>query len=41
MAPARDMLMAVTTVMTISIIMLFFLAQKYFIQGVTLTGIRG
>ena len=33
--------MAVTTVMTIPIVVLFFLAQKYLIQGVTLTGIRG
>ena len=35
------MLMAVTTVMTIPIIILFFLAQRTFIQGITLTGIKG
>jgi multiple sugar transport system permease protein len=35
------MLMAVTTVMTIPIILLFFLAQRTFIQGITLTGIKG
>jgi multiple sugar transport system permease protein len=35
------MLMAVTAVMTIPIIILFFLAQRTFIQGITLTGIKG
>jgi len=35
------MLMAVTTVMTVPIIILFFLAQRTFIQGITLTGIKG
>ena len=35
------MLMAVTAVMTVPIIILFFLAQRTFIQGITLTGVKG
>ena len=35
------MLMAASTLMTLPVIALFFLAQRYFIQGVTLTGIKG
>ena len=35
------MLMAVTTVMTIPIVVIFFFAQRTFIQGITLTGIKG
>ena len=35
------MLMAVTTVITVPIIALFFFAQRTFIQGITLTGIKG
>ncbi len=35
------MLMAASTVMTVPIIVLFFFAQRTFIQGVTLTGIKG
>ncbi len=35
------MLMAVTTVMTLPVIALFFMAQRYFIQGITLTGLKG
>lgn len=35
------MLMAVTTVMTIPIIIIFFFAQRTFIQGITLSGIKG
>ncbi|HZO88276.1 MAG TPA: carbohydrate ABC transporter permease [Chthonomonadaceae bacterium] len=35
------MLMAASTVMTVPIIIVFFLAQRTFIQGVTLTGIKG
>ena len=35
------LLMAASTVMTLPIIILFFLAQRTFIQGVTLTGIKG
>jgi len=33
--------MAATTVLTVPIILLFFLAQRTFIQGVTLTGLKG
>lgn len=35
------MLMAASTVMTMPIILVFFFAQRTFIQGVTLTGIKG
>lgn len=35
------MLMAVTTVITVPIIVLFFFAQRTFIQGITMTGIKG
>ena len=35
------MLLAVTAVMTIPIIILFFVTQRTFIQGITLTGIKG
>lgn len=35
------MLMAVTAVMTLPIILLFFLTQRTFIQGIALTGIKG
>jgi len=34
-------MMAVTTVMTIPIIVLFFFTQRTFIQGITLSGIKG
>ncbi len=36
-----SMLMAASIVMTLPIIVIFFLAQRTFIQGVTLTGIKG
>lgn len=36
-----SMLMAASTVMTAPIVILFFFAQKTFIQGITLTGIKG
>ncbi|MFH1566545.1 MAG: ABC transporter permease subunit [Gemmatimonadota bacterium] len=35
------MLMAASTLMTLPVIAIFFLAQKYFIQGITLTGMKG
>ena len=35
------MLMAVSTVVTLPIIVLFFFTQRTFIQGITLTGIKG
>ena len=34
-------LMAVSTVSLLPILVVFFVAQKYFIQGITLTGIKG
>jgi ABC-type glycerol-3-phosphate transport system permease component len=34
-------LMAASTISLLPILVVFFLAQKYFIQGITLTGIRG
>lgn len=34
-------MMAVTTVMTVPVIVAFFFAQRTFIQGITLTGIKG
>ncbi|MCC6489168.1 MAG: carbohydrate ABC transporter permease [Candidatus Hydrogenedentes bacterium] len=34
-------LMAMSTVITLPIILLFFLTQKTFIQGITLTGLKG
>ncbi len=35
------MLMAASTLMTAPVVALFFAAQRYFIEGVTLTGIKG
>jgi len=35
------MLMAASLVMVLPVVLLFFLAQRYFIQGVTLTGLKG
>ncbi|MEL7088452.1 MAG: carbohydrate ABC transporter permease, partial [Planctomycetota bacterium] len=35
------MLMAASTMMTLPVIMLFFFCQRYFIEGVTLTGVKG
>ena len=35
------MLMAVSTVMVVPVVLLFLFAQRYFIQGVTLTGLKG
>jgi multiple sugar transport system permease protein len=34
-------LMAASLIMVVPVIVLFFSAQKYFIQGVTLTGMKG
>ena len=36
-----NMLMAASTLMTLPVIAIFFLAQRYFIEGVTLTGMKG
>ncbi|MFA9478109.1 ABC transporter permease subunit [Phycisphaerales bacterium AB-hyl4] len=35
------LLMAASTLMTLPVVALFFMAQRYFIQGITLTGIKG
>jgi multiple sugar transport system permease protein len=35
------LLLAAATIMTLPVIVLFFAAQKYFIEGITLTGIKG
>ena len=34
------MLMAASALMTLPVVVMFFLAQRYFIQGVTLTGMK-
>jgi ABC-type glycerol-3-phosphate transport system permease component len=39
--PAEHYLMAVAIVMTIPIIILFFTLQRYFIQGIAMSGIKG
>ncbi len=36
-----NMMMAATIVMILPIILLFFVAQKYFIEGITVTGLKG
>jgi multiple sugar transport system permease protein len=38
---AWDQLMAIATVGTLPMILLFFLLQRAFIQGITMTGIKG
>ena len=37
----HQMMMAAAVLMTIPVIVLFFLAQRQFIQGITLTGLKG
>jgi ABC-type glycerol-3-phosphate transport system permease component len=37
----HGMLMAASALMTLPVVIMFFLAQRYFIQGVTLTGMKG
>jgi ABC-type glycerol-3-phosphate transport system permease component len=37
----HGMLMAASALMTLPVVVMFFLAQRYFIQGVTLTGMKG
>ena len=34
-------MMAATTVLTVPVVILFFFTQRTFIQGITLTGIKG
>ena len=36
-----DLMMAAATVITLPIVVIFFFAQKRFIQGITLTGMKG
>ena len=36
-----DLLMAASTAMTLPVILIFFLLQRYFIQGVVMTGLKG
>ena len=36
-----DLLMAFATTMTLPVVVVFFLAQRYFVQGVVLTGLKG
>ena len=33
--------MAAATVMTVPVMLLFFVAQRYFVQGIVMTGIKG
>jgi multiple sugar transport system permease protein len=39
--PIEHLLMAVSVTMTAPIVLLFFLTQKYFVQGVVMSGIKG
>ena len=36
-----ELLLAASTIMTVPVVALFFAAQKYFIEGITLTGMKG
>lgn len=40
-APKWHYMMAMTTVMTLPILALFFMAQRYFIEGLTVGGVKG
>jgi len=35
------MLMAVSSITVIPVLVLFFVGQRYFVQGITMTGIKG
>jgi multiple sugar transport system permease protein len=35
------LIMAASVIMTLPVVMVFFLLQRYFIQGVALTGMKG
>ncbi|MGH8873640.1 MAG: carbohydrate ABC transporter permease [Acidimicrobiia bacterium] len=39
--PRWNLLMAAATILTLPSILIFFLAQRHFIRGITMTGIRG
>jgi len=36
-----DLLMAASTAVILPVLVLFFAAQRYFVQGVVLTGLKG
>ena len=36
-----DLLMAASTAMIVPVLLLFFLAQRYFIEGIVLSGLKG
>lgn len=40
-APKWNMMMAMTVLMTVPIVLLYFRAQKYFIEGITVGGVKG
>ncbi|GHT81219.1 hypothetical protein FACS1894130_12910 [Spirochaetia bacterium] len=39
--PRWNLLMAIGVVMTLPVLIIFFLLQKYFIQGISFEGIKG
>ncbi|MNJ03673.1 hypothetical protein D3C73_1640950 [compost metagenome] len=39
-APQWNYLMAMSTLVALPVILLFFMAQRYFIEGITFTGIK-
>ena len=39
--PNWDLLMAMGTMMTLPVLIIFFCLQKYFIQGISMSGIKG
>lgn len=41
MQTSWNLLMAAAVTMTIPVLLLFFLAQRYFVQGIVMTGLRG
>jgi multiple sugar transport system permease protein len=41
MATRWDLLMAAATATTLPIIVIFFAAQRYFVKGVVMTGLKG
>jgi len=36
-----SLIMAANTLMTLPVIVIFFLCQRYFIQGITMSGLKG
>ena len=41
MGPQRQLLMAAVTVSIMPSLVLFFAAQRYFVRGIVMTGIKG